>query len=212
MTCRDKNWEYLDNVHHNQHLRRVQLPSCPLALLYSVECPEMSLPRISFLEGWDRYPDARRDAALSDTESENADLPEPSPLSSSFPSTYSRLNFNPYAGPGWNESADDREDRPSLFGSLLSPTVTRDSRVEPSPSADLGSGSPGSKDFWTETRPAYEVSPAKRIGMPNFRSVATVLTIFSPGVSSCAVLLSGCRNCVRLCCHQAGSDPRECIS
>lgn len=130
----------------------------------------MSLPRISFLEGWDRYagPIRGRDAsAQSDTESEY-DLPEPSPLSSSFPSTYSRLNFNPYAGPGWNESTDDRDDHPSLFGSLLSPTATRDSRVEP-PSADLGSGHvPVLKDPWSVTRPAYEVSPAKRIGMPNF--------------------------------------------
>ncbi|KAJ6104065.1 hypothetical protein N7523_010385 [Penicillium sp. IBT 18751x] len=125
----------------------------------------MSLPRVSFLEGWDRYPGpiGGRDAsAQSDTESEY-DLPEPSPLSSSFPSTYSRLNFNPYAGPGWNESSDDREDQPSLLGSLLSPTAARESRVEPS-SADLGSGSgPGSKAPWSVARPAYEVSPAKRI-------------------------------------------------
>jgi len=175
----------------------------------------MSLPRISFLEGWDRYPAA----AQSDTESEYADLPESS-LSSSFPSTtYSRLNFNPYAGPGWNESADDRDDHPSLLGSLLSPTATRDSRVEPSPGADLGSGShhgAGFKDPWSETRPAYEVSPAKRIGMPNLYlflffvtkySVVKVLTSSSPGVSSCAVLLSGCRYRVRLCCHKTGSDP-----
>jgi hypothetical protein len=128
----------------------------------------MSLPRISFLEGWDRNPGPIRGrdtaSAQSDTESEY-DLP-PSPLSSSFPSTYSRLNFNPYAGPGWTESTDDRDDHPSLLGSLLSPSATRDSRVEP-PSADLGSG-PGLKDPWSDTRPAYEVSPAKRIGMPNF--------------------------------------------
>lgn len=141
----------------------------------------MSLPRISFLEGWDRSPLRARDtASQSDTESEY-DLPEPS-LSSSFPSTYSRLNFNPYAGPGWNESADDRDDHPSLLGSLLSPTATRDSRVE-SPSADLGSVPPqaaGTKDLWSETRPAYEVSPAKRIGMPNFPFYSRLTNVFQP--------------------------------
>ncbi|KAJ6151740.1 hypothetical protein N7470_006868 [Penicillium chermesinum] len=73
----------------------------------------MSLPRISFLEGWERNPAALlRRGEASDTESDTyQDLPETASLSSSFPSTYSRLNFNPYAGPGWNETTDEHDDR-----------------------------------------------------------------------------------------------------
>lgn len=134
----------------------------------------MSLNRISFLEGWERGPFRGRED--SDTESEYQDLPETSSLSSSFPSTYSRLNFNPYAGPGWNETVDDRDDRPSLLGSLglgLSPTTTRESqtRVDPlrpaSPAALSGPRPrPQLKDpGWSDTTGAFEVSPAKRVGM-----------------------------------------------
>ncbi|KAJ6121322.1 Major facilitator superfamily domain general substrate transporter [Penicillium capsulatum] len=141
----------------------------------------MSLNRISFLEGWERSPAAflRGREEPSDSESESyQDLPEPS-LSSSFPSTYSRLNFNPYAGPAWNESADDREDRPSLLGSLglgLSPTTTRDSRVDAEqgatgPGSVHGPSSPAAAEpgpvkvpMWlSETKGAFEVRPAKRI-------------------------------------------------
>lgn len=145
----------------------------------------MSLNRISFLEGWERNPAAflRGREEPSDSESESyQDLPEPS-LSSSFPSTYSRLNFNPYAGPAWNESADDRYDRPSLFGSLglgLSPTTTRDSRVDAeqgvtSPGPARGTSSPAAatteplkQSTWlSETKGAFEVRPTRRIGMPS---------------------------------------------
>lgn len=156
---------------------------------------DMSLNRISFLEGWDHLPAAflrgRTDSASvqSDTESDSyEELPEsPSVLSSSFPSTYSRLNFNPYAGPGWNESPVDDHDRPSLLGSRgLSPTTTRDSRVDPErrlstvgTGVDPGPADPGfgsaavypKEPIWlSETTGAYEVSPAKRIGMPNLSS------------------------------------------
>jgi hypothetical protein len=136
----------------------------------------MSLPRISFLEGWERTPAAaflrgRTDDPQSDTESDTyQDLPDDASIASSFPSTYSRLNFNPYAGPGWSESAvDDRDDRPSLLGSLgLSPTTTR---AEPErgqgesptpPVAVLHKEPP----WLSDTRGAFEVSPARRIGMP----------------------------------------------
>ncbi|KAJ5632077.1 hypothetical protein N7490_008416 [Penicillium lividum] len=122
----------------------------------------MSLNRISFLEGWERNSTFRRDE--SDYESDGyQDLPESPSLSSSFPSTYSRLNFNPYAGPGWNETVDDRDDRPSLLGSLgLSPTTRETPRVDPlrpaSPAVAVKQPAGGS-----ETTGAFEVSVAKRI-------------------------------------------------
>ncbi|KAJ5389079.1 Protein FMP42 [Penicillium cataractarum] len=135
----------------------------------------MSLPRISFLEGWERTPAAaflRGNEPQSDTESDTyQDLPDDASIASSFPSTYSRLNFNPYAGPGWSESAvDDRDDRPSLLGSLgLSPTTTRETtRAEPERGLHLESPTPPvavlKEPFWlSDTRGAFEVSPARRI-------------------------------------------------
>lgn len=81
----------------------------------------MSLPRVPYLESWEHGPASIRrqdqlSAADSDDDAAYQDLPEES-LSSSFPSTFSfpisrqRLNFNPYAGPGWNEvSVDDAAD------------------------------------------------------------------------------------------------------
>lgn len=143
----------------------------------------MSLNRISFLEGWERTPAflRRRDSASAHSGEDSdsyASLPETaSELSSSFRSTYGRLNFNPYAGPAWNETADDHGDHPSLFGSLgLSPTTTRDSRVdrvdgvdtERSPTAgSAGNGAVAVKPL-PDTKGAFEVSPAKRIGMPMY--------------------------------------------
>jgi hypothetical protein len=146
----------------------------------------MSLNRISFLEAFPRG----RDHDLESDEDPDVyqDLPD-SPLSSSFPSTYSRLNFNPYAGPGWTESVvgeeqDQDQERQSTFLGL-SPTTTRENqdaqgrvdldRDSPVPghySAELGQGpGPGPVGFkepqWavTETTGAFEVSPAKRISM-----------------------------------------------
>ena len=137
----------------------------------------MSLNRISFLEGWERNPAA----LLSHPESEDSDpdsyqdLPEGS-MSSSFPSTYSRLNFNPYAGPGWNESPEDpHEDRSSFFGPSflgLSPTPS-EGRAGPSPVQGLGSPERTAQNLettvartppWADTTGAYEVSAARRIG------------------------------------------------
>jgi hypothetical protein len=134
----------------------------------------MSLNRISFLEGWERNPAFRRDDTSDDESDSYQDLPETASLSSSFPSTYSRLNFNPYAGPGWNETVDDRDDRPSLLGSLrLSPTSTRETpRVDPLRPASpvVASKVPKDPAGWSETTGAFEVSPAKRIGM-NFKAL-----------------------------------------
>lgn len=152
----------------------------------------MSLNRISFLEAWEhsRYPRGRPADDLESDEEPDVyqDLPE-SPLSSSFPSTYSRLNFNPYAGPGWTESVvddDDQNERPSTFLGL-SPTTTRESPVQANvpghvdpgrnyslvPESDYDSTDHGQAQVvikepqWAvdETMGAFEVSPAKRIGM-----------------------------------------------
>ncbi|KAJ5096373.1 Major facilitator superfamily domain general substrate transporter [Penicillium alfredii] len=142
----------------------------------------MSLHRISFLEGWERNSAAflrrrpedseSRSGRQSDEESDSyQDLPEPS-LSSSFPSTYSRLNFNPYAGPGWNESTVD-DDRPSFLA--LSPTATRDSHTGPpdcvqGPESFAPAIAPSqepSRGEW-ETIGAFEVSAAKRIAQVFF--------------------------------------------
>lgn len=136
----------------------------------------MSLNRISFLEGWDHTPTflRRRDSASVSEESDSyASLPDTaSQISSSF-SAYSRLNFNAYAGPGWNETADDHDDRPWLLGlgSLgLSPaaqTRTKVSRVDSSPGgAGVGTGAVAVSAL-PNTRGAFEVNPAKRIGMPS---------------------------------------------
>ncbi|CAG8253474.1 unnamed protein product [Penicillium salamii] len=124
----------------------------------------MSLNRISFLEGWERNPAAflnRPDD--TDTDSDDyQDLPDGS-VASSFPSTFSRLNFNPYAGPGWNESPDDpHDDRSSFLGPSflgLSPTTTREHRAgSPAPER------PGLVDApWALTTGAYEVSATRRI-------------------------------------------------
>jgi hypothetical protein len=126
----------------------------------------MSLPRISFIEGWERNPP-------SDDE-DYQDLPEGS-VSSSFPSTYSRLNFNPYAGPGWNERPDDHDDRSTFLG--LSPTTTREGRASPAPvlaSAEIPERDERTgpvqeeaharKEPWADTTGAYEISAGRRIG------------------------------------------------
>lgn len=138
----------------------------------------MSLNRISFLEGWERNPAAflnHPESSDSDPDSYQ-DLPEGS-MSSSFPSTYSRLNFNPYAGPGWNETPEDPHDnQSSFFGPsflALSPTTTREGRAGSGSAQGLGSaegtvhedpGTAVARTPWADTTGAYEVSAARRIG------------------------------------------------
>ena len=136
----------------------------------------MSLNRISFLEGWERNPVTFLSHPESDDSDLDAyqDLPEGS-VASSFPSTYSRLNFNPYAGPGWNESPDDPSPflGPSFLG--LSPTTTREGHVDSVSAQALGSAERTVHEDSRSTNPrnqlladttgAYEVSTAKRIGM-----------------------------------------------
>ncbi|KAJ5782060.1 Major facilitator superfamily domain general substrate transporter [Penicillium paradoxum] len=135
----------------------------------------MSLNRISFLEGWERSPatflNRADDSEDSDLDSYQ-DLPEGS-VASSFPSMYSRLNFNPYAGPGWNEIPD--EDPSPFFGSSflgLSPTTTREGRTGSISAQALGSadrtvheelGDVPRNQLWADSTGAYEVSAARRI-------------------------------------------------
>lgn len=110
----------------------------------------MSLNRIPFLEEWEHNPAGQQ----SDEESYQ-DLPESS-LSSSFQSTYSRhLTFNPYAGPGWNETDETRP-------SFLSRETTQESRMSEPADTVLSEAMPG-------TTGAFEVSPARRIGMLIYR-------------------------------------------
>ncbi|KAJ9491836.1 hypothetical protein VN97_g1381 [Penicillium thymicola] len=153
----------------------------------------MSLNRISFLEGWERNPAA----FLSHPESEDSDpdsyqdLPEGS-ISSSFLSTYSRLNFNPYAGPGWNENPEDPHDnQSSFFGSSflgLSPTTTREGGPGSGPAQGLGSAertvheNPGTavaRTPWADTTGAYEVSAGRRIAQV---CIAVVYCFLAAGV------------------------------
>ncbi|KAL2004157.1 hypothetical protein VTN02DRAFT_6254 [Thermoascus thermophilus] len=86
----------------------------------------MSLNRVSYLESWEQRaaPLLRRLEYSTDSDTEedvSNDLPES--LSSSYQSGFSqysrsRLNFNPYAGPGWGYSsqADTENERQSLLG------------------------------------------------------------------------------------------------
>jgi hypothetical protein len=126
----------------------------------------MSLNRISFLDGWERTPafQNRPDSGADSDTDDCQDLPDGS-VASSFPSTYSRLNFNPYAGPGWNESPDDpHDDRSSFLGPSflgLSPTTTREERADAQgperPVLEVDAP-------WSHTTGAYEVSAVRRIG------------------------------------------------
>ncbi|KAI2791974.1 Protein FMP42 [Penicillium oxalicum] len=150
----------------------------------------MSLPRISFLEGWERMPAAallrgRADEPQSDTESDTyQDLPDDASIASSFPSTYSRLNFNPYAGPGWNESTiDDRDERRSLLGnfgfSSTGPPVARAESHRRQSSVLSGTESQKEPVAYPDTRGAFEVSPARRIAQVSF---AVIYCFLAAGV------------------------------
>ncbi|KAI9925776.1 hypothetical protein MW887_005582 [Aspergillus wentii] len=141
----------------------------------------MSLPRVSYLESWEQslagfrrqqYRDQDSVVDSDDQDSVNHDLPEPS-LSSSFPSTFShnslryRLNFNPYAGPGWSQASveDANDDYVSILG--LSSTAPRDgqqdetAREEPQPPQSIGLIEPELPG--PPTTSAFEVGSVKRI-------------------------------------------------
>ncbi|KAF7715906.1 Uncharacterized protein PECH_005757 [Penicillium ucsense] len=150
----------------------------------------MSLPRISFLEGWERTPAAallrgRAEEPPSDTESDTyQDLPDDASVASSFPSTYNRLSFNPYAGPGWNESAvDDRGERRSLLSNLgLTSTSPPDARTglerrqSPAPQGPVAHKEPVAVQ---DTRAAFEVSASRRIAQV---ALAVIYCFLAAGV------------------------------
>lgn len=122
----------------------------------------MSLNRVSFLEGLEHDPTAIQTRPDSDSDGYE-DLPSGS-VASSFPSTCSRLNFNPYAGPGWNEHPDDPlSHRASFLGPSflsLSPTTTRDG-----PGDSPEPGIPCLVDeSQMDTTNTYEVNALRRIG------------------------------------------------
>lgn len=135
----------------------------------------MSLPRVSYLESWVQNPASifqrQRDENIeSDSDDElGQDLPDDS-LSSSFHSNFNypvasrhRVNFNPYAGPGWTEGVDDgTDDRQSLLGASTPRPVGIDGAVgqEGEQPLDLDV-----QEGVLETRGAFEVSHLKRIRM-----------------------------------------------
>ncbi|KAE8375549.1 major facilitator superfamily domain-containing protein [Aspergillus bertholletiae] len=133
----------------------------------------MSLPRVSYLESWEHNPASIRrqdESSIPDSEDDAAyqELPEES-LSSSFPSTFSfpvsrqRLNFNPYAGPGWNEtSTDDATDqRTSLL--RIPPQTPRPGHIEGDDRVTHNGPVKQQEPSLLETTGAFEVGQIKRI-------------------------------------------------
>ncbi|PLN86810.1 MFS general substrate transporter [Aspergillus taichungensis] len=133
----------------------------------------MSLPRVSYLESWVQNPASifqrQRDENIdSDSEDESGqDLPDDS-LSSSFQSNFNypvasrhRVNFNPYAGPGWTEGVDDgTDDRQSLLGVSTPRPVGVEGAVGQEEEQPLDLDVP---EGVLETTGAFEVSRLKRI-------------------------------------------------
>ncbi|KAJ1708709.1 MFS transporter Fmp42 [Aspergillus flavus] len=133
----------------------------------------MSLPRVSYLESWEHNPTSiHRQGQSSVPHSEDGaayeELPEES-LSSSFPSTFSfpvtrqRLNFNPYAGPGWNEaSVEDAGDEHTSLMRVPSRTP-RPGVIEGEDSVTQNGLVKQQEVSLPETTGAFEVGRAKRI-------------------------------------------------
>ena len=134
----------------------------------------MSLNRVSYLESWEQNPAAfRRQPRPEDSEDEDGyhDLPETS-LSSSFQSNISRrsfrqrLNFNPYAGPGWSEVSGEETDRHPLLRAA-SPRRSRADEVETEQPPESHVALKAQDYESLETTGAFEVERTKRIcGLP----------------------------------------------
>lgn len=141
----------------------------------------MSLPRVSYLESWEpspaslRRPQDRDQSPGHESDGDNdsyQDLPDSS-LSSSFPSAADipslrhRLNFNPYAGPGWTQAVvdggdDDRNPLsrvPSLASKQGKANHATVAEQQGAQQAELG------QDAWAplETTGAFEVDTLKRV-------------------------------------------------
>ncbi|KAF7133989.1 hypothetical protein CNMCM5793_005515 [Aspergillus hiratsukae] len=134
----------------------------------------MSLNRVSYLESWGQTrPSSRQhqqqgqeDGDSDSVDGRYVDLPEES-ISSSFQSTYSyRLNFNPYAGPGWTQPPDEVA-HDELTSGLETPTIKpqpkrldEDDRGQ-DPQDD--SSKLPDEDYPLPTTGAFEVSSTRRI-------------------------------------------------
>ncbi|KAF7164027.1 hypothetical protein CNMCM5623_008666 [Aspergillus felis] len=134
----------------------------------------MSLNRVSYLESWGQTRAASRqqqhpgqeDGDSDSVDGRNIDLPEES-IASSFQSTYSyRLNFNPYAGPGWTQPPDEGA-QDELTSGRETPTL----KIQPKPldESDHGGYVPQDssqlpdEDHPLQTTAAFEVSSTRRI-------------------------------------------------
>jgi hypothetical protein len=175
----------------------------------------MSLNRVSYLEAWGQTrPSSRQqqqpgqeDGDSDSVDGRNGDLPDES-ISSSFQSTYSyRLNFNPYAGPGWTQPPDEGA-HDELTPGLETPTV----RPQPKPldeSDHGGYGPQGSsklpdEDYPLQTTGAFEVSSTRRICMKPVslvcsRSEKRLMRYYRPGNYCGHLLFPRSRSCVRIC-------------
>ncbi|EAW10955.1 putative MFS transporter Fmp42 [Aspergillus clavatus NRRL 1] len=141
----------------------------------------MSLNRVSYLESWGQTQvsshqhqsqhqtgDQGPEVDLESDDGRYHELPEES-LSSSFQTTFSyRLNFNPYAGPGWNQpTGEDATDAPtprcaSPANGGMSPRIQYfhgDSNIEIRPDPLEGP----EDDYPMQTTGAFEVGRTKRI-------------------------------------------------
>lgn len=136
----------------------------------------MSLNRVSYLESWEQRaaPLLRRLEYSTDSDTEedvSNDLPESLP--SSYQSGFSqhsrnRLNFNPYAGPGWSYSshADTENQRQSLLGAGSGGAGGHSTDAQDGSDSDTTVTVVKDPHFTIlETTGAFEVSRGKRIGM-----------------------------------------------
>ncbi|PYH91103.1 MFS general substrate transporter [Aspergillus ellipticus CBS 707.79] len=143
----------------------------------------MSLNRVSYLESWEQNPAAfRRQQPPEDSDDDEAyhDLPETS-LASSFQSNHSfrqRLNFNPYAGPGWSQASSDEPDRHSLLRAA-SPKRPQVGAVEPEPPQEEHITLKTQAYEGPETTGAFEVGHTKRILQV---CIAVVYCFFAAGI------------------------------
>jgi hypothetical protein len=145
----------------------------------------MSLNRVSYLESWGQtrplsrqhQQQGQEDGDSDSVDGRYVDLPEES-ISSSFQSTYSyRLNFNPYAGPGWTQPPDEVAHEELTSGPETPTIKPQPKRLDED---DHGGQEPqdSSSKLPDEDRPlqttgAFEVSSTRRICMTPFEPLFT---------------------------------------
>ncbi|KAL2841698.1 major facilitator superfamily domain-containing protein [Aspergillus pseudoustus] len=157
----------------------------------------MSLPRVSYLESWEpspaslRRPQDRDQSPGHESDGDNdsyQDLPDSS-LSSSFPSAADipslrhRLNFNPYAGPGWTQAVVDGGDDDRNPISRVSSLASKQGKANHAAVAEQQAVQQAEldQDAWgpLETTGAFEVGTIKRVSQV---VVAVVYCFFAAGV------------------------------